>query len=346
MADTNNTDKYNVIHTNSSNAGSDEASAISPEPCITVNELSGLKLFSGESPDMLDGIVDICTMMHAAKDEVLLEPGQSNSHLYLIIEGRVKVQLNKNDEPLTLLQAGDCFGELSIIGNTNVSAWVVADHPSRLARIPAPQVWTLINRSANVPRNLLRVMCSRIRQSNTAISESLQKQQQYERESRVDILTGLYNRRWLEEMLPRYVRRYQYDVEPVTIIMVDVDHFKLYNDKLGHTAGDRALAAVAHTIMENIRPGDAAVRYGGEEFMVILPETSNSDAHIVAERLRNAIAHCQISDSETGTTLPSVTASLGVATLKEGLDGTELIKRADAALYQAKNQGRNCVCSE
>ncbi|GMR21554.1 MAG: diguanylate cyclase [Gammaproteobacteria bacterium] len=312
---------------------------------ISIEDLSGLHLFHGESRDVLEGVVDICEIVMADAGEALLSPEQANTHLYFILEGKVHVQLQQDDfTPLTVLQDGECFGEMSIISKTSTSAWVIADTDCRLVTIAAQEVWALINRSHIVPRNLLRVMCSRIRHDNNMMSESLRKQQQYEYESRVDVLTGLRNRRWLDEMLPRYVDRYRYNQKAVTILMMDVDHFKQYNDNYGHLAGDQVLASVAHSIMSNIRPNDAAARYGGEEFVVILPETEKAEAYIVAERLRKAIANISICEVVGAEPLPGITASLGIASLEEKQGYHDLLNSADMALYQAKESGRNCIC--
>ena len=312
---------------------------------VTLEELSQLQIFQGESRDMLEGVLDICETLHVEEGRELLQPGQNNPFLYLLVRGQARVQLGRQDSwPLALLGPGECFGEMSIIGNTSASAWVIALTDCRLIRISAVHVWELINRSAIVPRNLLYLMCSRIRHDNNIICETVRKTKQYERESRVDMLTGLRNRRWLDEMLPRYMQRFVFTRKPLTVLLLDVDFFKQYNDRHGHLAGDRVLAEVGRCVMDNIRPSDAAVRYGGEEFLVILPETDMQNALVVAERLCIAIASREIVDADGASPLPGVTASLGVAASQDGEDGTGLLKRADAELYRAKQEGRNRIC--
>jgi diguanylate cyclase (GGDEF)-like protein len=131
-----------------------------------------------------------------------------------------------------------------------------------------------------------------------------------------------------------------------SLLFVDIDRFKAYNDKYGHQAGDDALAAVARCIGENIRrPGDTAARYGGEEFIVVLPDTLLEGACAIAEKIRLAISALGIehADSEYGR----VTASIGSASWQpdQDIDVTQLIKAADQALYDAKAQGRNRVAT-
>jgi diguanylate cyclase (GGDEF)-like protein len=120
------------------------------------------------------------------------------------------------------------------------------------------------------------------------------------------------------------------------LLIVDVDHFKPYNDQFGHVAGDEALAQVGSILLKNARANDVAVRYGGEEFAVLLPGTNQGSAMVVAERIRAAIAGAQWK-------LRAVTVSIGVAVTTHTDDNPSLVERADQALYEAKRQGRNCV---
>ncbi|MGZ8180963.1 MAG: diguanylate cyclase [Methylobacter sp.] len=157
-----------------------------------------------------------------------------------------------------------------------------------------------------------------------------------------DPLTGLVNRRnmlnWLSDELKR-CKRYQ---RQLCIIMFDVDHFKHFNDEYGHAAGDAVLIALGELLPQIVREVDLACRYGGEEFLLLLPETDLNKAMLVAENLRERVAALKI-DCE-GITLPQVTCSLGVSSYPgHGMKEEELLRTADAALYSAKNSGRNKV---
>ena len=172
--------------------------------------------------------------------------------------------------------------------------------------------------------------------SNLRLRESLRLQ------SIRDPLTGLYNRRYLEESLTREIARCGRRNLPLSVIMLDVDHFKQFNDTHGHGGGDALLAAVGQLLSSRLRGEDIACRYGGEEFTVILPESDSSDALRRAEELRLALS--QMSVPLSGKTLPPITASLGVASYPvDGVAGLTLLRKADAALYRAKRSGRNRV---
>ena len=158
-----------------------------------------------------------------------------------------------------------------------------------------------------------------------------------------DGLTGLYNRRYLDDVLNRELYRAERSGQPVSVLMIDIDHFKHFNDKYGHDVGDFVLSAVARAIMKRIRPSDIACRYGGEEFAVGLPEASLECARGRAEQMRLAMRDTNL--THLGQTLPAPTASFGVAVYPtNGTKSTDLLKAADQALYRAKKEGRDRVC--
>ena len=170
--------------------------------------------------------------------------------------------------------------------------------------------------------------------------------QEIELLSVTDALTGSYNRSFMNEQLPKEVKRAVRYNRPLSIVFCDIDFFKLVNDNMGHQAGDYVLKEFVHRITKTIRSNlDWVARYGGEEFMIILPETSPDGAYSLAERLRRIISGAPFGFQ--GKEI-SVTASFGVASFhtKQGYEekmSEELIKQADRFLYQAKEQGRNRV---
>ncbi|MCP5405336.1 MAG: GGDEF domain-containing protein [Pseudomonadaceae bacterium] len=153
-----------------------------------------------------------------------------------------------------------------------------------------------------------------------------------------DGLTGLYDKTTFAQMLKDELERALRYGRPLTLIMADIDHFKHLNDTYGHADGDVVLAQVADIIRKHCRSTDVAGRFGGEEFAVLLPESTPETGRIFAERVRVSV------ESHFADTPYKTTLSLGVAGAQTGDDATTLTKRADAALYEAKNGGRNRVC--
>jgi len=166
-----------------------------------------------------------------------------------------------------------------------------------------------------------------------------------EKQAVTDALTNIPNRRrFLEKLLEEFKHSQRYH-RPLSLIMCDIDNFKAYNDTYGHSMGDECLKKIAYTIKNSLkRPGDFCARYGGEEFVILLPETPLDNAVHIAERIRKNIEKLGI-PHEKSSTKPVVTISLGVASTEGNslVSHEELIKRADAALYKAKENGRNQV---
>ncbi len=157
-----------------------------------------------------------------------------------------------------------------------------------------------------------------------------------------DHLTGLFNRRYLEETLERELARSARERRPLGLIMLDIDHFKDFNDALGHAAGDALLEALGALLRAHVRGSDVVCRYGGEEFLLVLPDASGAIAAQRAEQLRDDVSRMRVAHGDQD--LGSVTVSLGVAVFPEhGPTGDAVLKAADAALYRAKDEGRDRV---
>jgi diguanylate cyclase (GGDEF)-like protein len=172
--------------------------------------------------------------------------------------------------------------------------------------------------------------------------ELVERAKVLEGEAHTDILTGLPNRRRFDEEFARAFGSAIRRSSPIGVAIVDIDHFKNYNDAFGHQAGDGALRRIAAAIAESVeRSGDFAARYGGEEFVVILEDTSLAGAAGVGERIRNTVLGAGIAAPSGGL----LSVSVGVAARLPGSTGEELLRQADAALYEAKNGGRNRVAS-
>ena len=310
---------------------------------LTTEMLRSQHILRGESEANIQWLLKHSEQRAYNAGDVLLSPEKNNNTLYLVIDGRVQVRLDwQGHEALAYLEAGHCVGEMSIIEGKRPSAIVVTEQNCRLLLIKKKAVWALIERSNAVARNLLYILSSRVRKDNLVIFESRQQQAISEKNSKIDALTNLYNRRWLDEHLPRIIQRAHKNDHAFCILMLDIDHFKLFNDNHGHHAGDAALTLVAESLADNIRPYDSAARYGGEEFIILLPDTAATEARIIAERLRECIRN-QPLENIKGKRLPMLTVSIGMAELNTQQDMSCLIDEADAALYRAKNNGRNCV---
>ena len=156
-------------------------------------------------------------------------------------------------------------------------------------------------------------------------------------QAKTDYLTGINNRRAISETLENEISRVRRYKKSVALLLIDVDYFKKINDQHGHDVGDKVLCAIANIIRSSVRTSDMPARWGGEEFLVILPETDVAGARVVAERIRIGVA------SHRFPNLNQVTLSIGIAGMKLEDDSNTLIKKTDLALYRAKEAGRNRV---
>jgi len=166
------------------------------------------------------------------------------------------------------------------------------------------------------------------------------------REAQTDALTGIGNRKSFDMQLKRCMQEAMEQGTEVCLLLMDIDHFKSFNDTYGHQFGDLVLKLVSKSMVEGIKGRDQAARYGGEEFAILLPDTDLNDAAVVAEHLRETIGNRAITNRDTRQNFGVVTISVGVSAYRLGEPPYVFIERADAALYRAKQNGRNRVVTE
>lgn len=304
--------------------------------------LARMPLFKGVRLERIARNLGLGQFVSLKPGDILLRPDEPNSELYILINGCLAVQGDLQSQPLAVLQAGECVGEMSVFEGELPSAFVVATAASRVFKVHKEVVWRLIDGSNRFAQNLLHVLGTRVRTGNQALASSQERLMMQEISASLDPLTGIYNRRWLNGMFRRGIERARIDKAPAFLLMIDIDNFKKYNDTHGHLAGDQCLRMVATTLRDKLRPTDLLARFGGEEFSVLLNCTASRASMVAAERLRQSVEQREIKDRD-GSPLPTVTISVGIARLKRNDSLDSLIERADVALYQAKRQGRNRV---
>lgn len=305
--------------------------------------LEGLDLFRGVRPDDVQELLQECERRDIDTGELLLSPGDKNEHVFVVLSGKLDVRVGSQDAPIiATVDVGACAGEMSIIEDRDPSAYVSAAEPTHLLVIHQTTLWNMVNASHEFSKNLLIVLSERVRSHNQFIAESIGDWRQSVLNATTDALTGLGNRHAMAEMFPRELNRCTTGEHPVSLIMIDIDQFKTFNDRFGHVAGDRALSAVANVLRTQFRTKDLLARYGGDEFAVLLPEVNEGEALAIAERVRTSVSGSTSDGSDSLLRVP-VEVSIGVAELDVQGNYESLLRSADAALYRAKDAGKNVV---
>jgi diguanylate cyclase (GGDEF)-like protein len=308
-------------------------------------QIQALQLFRGADSLRIAPLLKGCPIVQVEQGEVVADP--QRARLYIVLRGALSVAADmstglSDGTTISKVLPGESVGEQAVLDDEANQATITALEQSELLVIEAELAWELIDAANGVARNLLRMLSFRIRAANAQLRRRQKLGEFYRQLSMVDGLTGLYNRAWLNDFLPQLIASAQATGQPLSLIMLDIDHFKKFNDSHGHLQGDEALRTAAKVLTGALRPSDFAVRYGGEEMMVVLPDTNVQVAEAVAirlcQRMREAVVF-----SDMRQPLPHITSSFGVAALDPAQDESALIAAADAALYRAKEAGRNRV---
>jgi diguanylate cyclase len=257
------------------------------------------------------------------------------------------------------LPAGDAPQQLNGIIDSakNFLASAIADNKTQIAALgevsasvgadsdPRPIIQTLISELAKANSRASALEANFVETSNQLEKVRLALAEA-EVHSNTDALTGLANRRSLDEFFRASMIRAMETDEPLCTFMIDIDHFKNFNDTHGHLIGDQVLRLVAKVLQDSVREGDLAARFGGEELVAVLPGADLSTCKEVAERVRRRISDAKLTKRTTGQEIGSVTVSIGVAQFRLAESADTLIERCDRGLYQAKSAGRNRVVTE
>lgn len=219
----------------------------------------------------------------------------------------------------------------------------------RVAAVKTPEEMQIVLKSVVADTNKMvehnKKLEAQLDRSAVAMEELKRDLERVRHEAMTDGLTSLSNRKSFDEQIANLAKDCNASGKIFTLLMMDIDHFKTFNDNYGHQVGDQVLRLVARTLTDGIKGKDIASRYGGEEFVIILPETNLDHGTMVAESLRKALANKEVINRSTGELLGRITMSVGVAQFYANESVENLIERADAALYTAKHNGRNQVAA-
>jgi diguanylate cyclase (GGDEF)-like protein len=308
---------------------------------ITDEELRQIKLLQSVDLASIKGLIDACTIRSLERGDVLMTAGQENRTVYFLLSGRVEIRLDSlKSSPAAILGPGESVGEMSVLDHQPASATVVAAEPTRLLAMDEEILWSLVNSSHAAARNLLIGMARRLRHADAVIVNGQEMEEDYRWTGTVDALTGLHNRVWLEKTLDRQIQRAAGCRESLqfSVIIIDIDYFKAFNEQYGYNYGDHVISFVAHTISDCLRPTEIIARYGGDEFVILLPDVGVEAARQIGERVRQSVMDA-VPVMPDGKTIPHPSISLGLVALRPGQTAPILLAEMERALSQAKNGG-------
>jgi diguanylate cyclase len=238
----------------------------------------------------------------------------------------------------------DHTGEIGNFGHTldDISSAIGRSQPQETVRALVAdlikETQSMAKRNYNLETRLGRIA--------TEVTELRENLQVVQREALTDALTGIPNRKFFDARLQEAARETLNENDSLSLVLCDIDHFKHFNDSYGHQIGDQVLRLVARTLSDSVKGRDTPARFGGEEFAIILPRTNLGQAAIVAEQIRSGVMRRRFVGKDTRDDYGGVTLSFGVAQYRANEELSELVGRADAALYHAKREGRNRVSTE
>ena len=297
--------------------------------------LTRIPLFAGLTAEEVDRLQGLTTEAGFPAGRNVVTVGEPGDSLYIVVSGSVQILypgLNQDFE-LARLGPGDFFGEMALLNDEPRSATVHTLEPTTTLMLAKDDFRQVVQSSSGLAFRLLEVLSRRIRSADAqmgGLSEQALK----------DPLTGLLNRRAFHERLAEEGDRARRYGDQFSLILMDVDQFKLVNDSLGHDVGDEVLKWLGRILTEHTRAADAPFRVGGEEFAILAPAAGPEVARAVGNRIRATIAE---SRPPVGSEL-KLTVSGGYVTCPDhGRDPNSLYRLADQALLRAKDQGRNCI---
>ncbi len=235
------------------------------------------------------------------------------------------------------MEAGEVVGELSMIDGQMTSAYVVAHEDCRVLKLDEKTMWSLVDSCPKVALNLLFTLAQRLRHGDQLVLTKQQIQREYERYAVIDALTGLYNHRYLEDSLGRYIGQSKKGGWSLSLLLIEIDDFQRYQDIYGQSASDRLLYTVARTIRANTRPGQIIAR-NEDRFIVLLPDVNVDAGRKVGGEIRQAVSEAKVSSSR-GDPLSSATVSVAVAEMAADDTPETFLSAAQEVLVEMRKAG-------
>ncbi len=281
----------------------------------------------------------------------LFSQGDAGEELYIVKTGCIGSSITLEDgsqREIAVFHAGDFFGEMSIFESAPRSATCYAKEDSVVLKLPANAFFSFVKDNSEtaikIMYRMLNITTQRLENTGQFLSDMVTWGEEARKRAITDEFTGVYNRRFLEDVIGDHFRSSQREAKPLSLIMVDLDRFREINEAFGNEMGDRVILEAVGVFLRNLRDTDIIARYGGDEFTVLMPNTSLEEARQLAWAICREVAQLPLLKEAGGGAIDQITTSQGVASYPDcASDLKGLRAAADEALYRAKEAGKNCV---
>jgi diguanylate cyclase (GGDEF)-like protein len=312
--------------------------------------LQTVDIFSQLTPEEIETIVECMHPLDIEAKTTIFQEGEEGRQLYIVESGKVAISIrlpNGAEREIVEFRSGDFFGEMSIFENAPRSASCSTKEKSRLLAMDDSDFFKLITEhpytAIKIMFRMLNSITQRLRNTSEFLSDMVRWGETARKRAITDELTGAYNRRYLDEALTDQFESSKRDGSPFTLIMIDLDFFRDINESYGHAKGDEVILAVVQVFRSRLRKSDILARYGGDEFSVIMPNTTLEKAKVIAEAICRDVRQLEILKGMPDS-IQKVTTSQGLSCYPENADSLEALREsADQALYKAKEAGRDRV---
>ncbi len=311
---------------------------IAPGDTRQLSTLSRLGLFGAVDLEQCAALLSKCSSKNLQPGELLLYKDQPNQTMYVIVDGHLGMHLQEDSPAVVTLSPGDTVGEMSVIGEQDTSAFVIAQSKCKVLEIPENLLWEFVSSDLNFAKNLMKLFVKRMLDLNRILYQQQHEEAKNKIKVEKDEATGLYNKNWMKETLPYEMTRCAMRNRSLSVMMLKIDHYESYIGSYGAYATEKIFLAIANAIQIELRGMDMAIKYDDDQIALLLVGTDASQSEFVAKRLQEAVNHLVLSDQKISQTF---TLSIGIAEMADEDYADMLIARVQAAVGRAIDEGGN-----
>ena len=312
------------------------------------SSLKRIEIFSELTGREFAVVRSILKQKEYRQGEIIFHQNDAGNELYIVDRGRIAIEVQLPDGQkleISEIESGNFFGEMSIFEDAPRSATCTTKEDSSLFSLDKTDFFNCMEKhpriAAKMMYRMLNITASRLKNTDNFLSDMVQWGETARRRSVTDDFTGLYNRRFLDDALEEQLSRAKMDKNPVAVAMVDLDHFGTLNKEYGEQTGDKIIHSAVEVFRSVCNSKDILIRYGGDEFTFIMPGRSGVNSKYVCDTICTQLTKLDLLSQRNGS-MKKITSSIGIAVYPDhGKTEKTILDKADAALYRAKEEGRN-----